>query len=103
MINYAEKDGYLTFSVRVVPRASRSEIVGEHDGALRIRIAAPPVDSAANDELVRLLARKLRVPRSAVEIAGGQTAKLKVIRVAGVAPAALADLLGAKATSSTST
>lgn len=55
MINYSEKDGTLTFNVRVVTRASRSEIVGEHDGALRVRIAAPPVEGAANEELVRLL------------------------------------------------
>ena len=66
MIDYSEKGGALTFKVRVVPRASRSEISGEHDGSLRIRIAAPPVDGAANEELVRLLARKLGVPRSAV-------------------------------------
>ena len=45
-----EKDGSITFSVRVVPRASRSEIVGEHDGALKIKLAAPSVDGAANAE-----------------------------------------------------
>lgn len=83
MINYLEKDGVLTFKVRVVPRASRSELVGEHDGALRVRIAAPPVDGAANDELVRLLARAFDVPRSAIEIAAGHAAKLKTVRVAG--------------------
>lgn len=99
MINYAEKDGYVTFKVRVVPRASRSEIVGEHDGALRVRIAAPPVDGAANEELVRLLARKLGVSRSAIRITGGQTSKLKLISVTGVSPAALANLIGDKSTS----
>ena len=94
MLNYSEKNGCLTFNVRVVPRASRSEIVGEHDGALRVRIAAPPVDGAANEALVRLLARKLRVSRSAIEITGGQTSKLKVISVTGVSPAAWRDLIG---------
>jgi uncharacterized protein (TIGR00251 family) len=83
MIEYSEKDGALIFKVRVVPRASRSEFVGEHDGALRARIAAPPVDGAANDELVRLLARMFRVPRNAIEITAGQTSKLKTVRVAG--------------------
>lgn len=83
MINYTEKDGTLIFKVRVVPRASCSELVGEHDGALRVRIAAPPVDGAANDELVRLLARAFGVPRSAIAIIGGQTAKLKTVCVAG--------------------
>jgi uncharacterized protein (TIGR00251 family) len=93
MIDYSEKDGSLTFNVRVVPRASRSEIVGEHDGALRVRIAAPPVDGAANEELVRLLARKLRVSRGAIEITGGLTSKLKVITVTGVSQAAWASLV----------
>lgn len=83
MIEYSEKDGVLIFRVRVVPRASRSELVGEHDGSLRVRIAAPPVDGAANDELVRLLAGAFRVPRNAIEITAGQTSKLKTVRVAG--------------------
>jgi len=83
MINYTEKDGALIFKVRVVPRASRSELVGEHDGVLRVRIAAPPVDGAANDELVRLLARAFGVPRSAIAITGGHAAKLKTVCVAG--------------------
>jgi uncharacterized protein (TIGR00251 family) len=52
--------GTLIFNVLVVPRASRSEIVGEHNGALRVRIAAPPVDGAANEELIRTLARASR-------------------------------------------
>ena len=83
MINYTNKDGKLIFKVRVVPRASRSELVGEYDGALRVRIAAPPVDGAANDELVRLLARVFGVPRSAIDITGGLTGKLKTVCVAG--------------------
>ena len=89
MISYVEKDGVLTFSVRVVPRASRSEIVGEHDGALRVRIAAPPVDGAANDELVRLLARAFGVARGAIEIAAGHASKLKTVRVTGGQPSVL--------------
>ena len=86
MINYSEKDGVLTFSVRVVPRASRSEIVEEHDGALRVRIAAPLVDGAANDELVRLLARAFDVPRSAIQITAGHASKLKTVKVTGGRP-----------------
>jgi uncharacterized protein (TIGR00251 family) len=93
MIDYSKKDGCVTFKVQVVPRASRSEIVGEHDGALRVRIAAPPVDGAANDELVRLLARALGVPMRALTITSGHTSKLKVIRGEGVSPEALAALV----------
>lgn len=95
MIDYSEKDGTVTFSVHVVPRASRSEIVGEHNGALRVRIAAPPVDGAANDELVRTLARALKVPRIAVHITSGHSARLKYIAIDPAPPAVskiLADL-----------
>jgi uncharacterized protein (TIGR00251 family) len=90
MIDYSERHGLLTFKARVVPRASVSGIVGEHDGALRVRIAAPPVDNAANEELIRVLARAFKVSRSAVEIAAGHTSKLKQVSVAGIGPEALA-------------
>jgi len=83
MINYSEKDGQLIFKVRVVPRASRSEIVGEHDGVLRVRIAAPPVDGAANEELVRLLSQLFGLPRGAIEISAGHSSKLKTVKVTG--------------------
>jgi uncharacterized protein (TIGR00251 family) len=83
MIDYSEKDGKLIFKVRVVPRASRSKLVGEYDGALRVRIAAPPVNGAANDELVRLLAHAFGVPRKAIDITGGRASKLKTVCVAG--------------------
>jgi uncharacterized protein (TIGR00251 family) len=93
MIDCSEKDGALRFKVQVVPRASRSEIVGEHNGALRVRIAAPPVDGAANEELVRTLARALGVKRSAVEITAGQTSKTKLVRVSGATAPDLQNLL----------
>lgn len=86
-MRYSEEDGAITFQVRVVPRASRSEIAGEHDGALRVRVAAPPVDGAANEELVRMLARVLGVSRSSVEIRSGHASRLKQVRVKGsIAP-----------------
>lgn len=72
------------FGVRVVPRASKSEIAGEIDGSLKIRLSAPPVDGAANAELVKLLARTFGISRGQVEIISGQTAKTKRIRINGV-------------------
>jgi len=95
MIEYSEEQGALTFKVQVVPRASRSEIVGEHNGALRVRVAAPPVDGAANEELVRTLALVFGVPRKAVEIIRGHTARTKRVRVLG-APARVLSELSAK-------
>ncbi len=67
--------------MRVVPRASRSGVAGEHDGALRVRVAAPPVDGAANEELARTLARALGVAARDVLITSGHTSKLKQVRV----------------------
>ena len=93
MIDYSEKDGALIFKVLVVPRASRSEIVGEHNSALRVRLAAPPVDGAANEELVRVIAKAFGVSRRAVEITGGQVSKLKKVRVKGGSFATLRELL----------
>jgi uncharacterized protein (TIGR00251 family) len=83
VIEYSEKDGNLTFTVRVVPRASRSEIVGEHDGDLRVRVAAPPVDGAANEALSRLLSGAFDIPRSAIEIIAGHSSKSKTVRMHG--------------------
>jgi len=84
-----ESRGALIFKVQVVPRASRSEIVGEHNGALRVRIAAPPVDGAANEKLIRTLARAFKVPRRDVEIISGHTSKLKQVSVRNLTAAAL--------------
>ena len=79
------KDG-ITLTVRVIPRASRSEIVGEHGDALKIKLASPPVDGAANEELIKLLSKRLDVPRSDIEIVAGHTAKLKRLSIRGVTP-----------------
>jgi uncharacterized protein (TIGR00251 family) len=76
-------EGEVVFKVQVVPRSSRSEVVGEHNGSLRIKIAAPPVDGAANEELIRVLAKTFNVSRSAVTIVSGQTGKVKQISIKG--------------------
>ncbi len=93
MLQLSEDERGTTFTVRVVPRASRSEITGVYDGALRIRIAAPPVAGAANSELVRLLAKRLKVPQNGVQIISGAGSKNKVVRVQGVTPAAVSHLI----------
>lgn len=70
--------------MRVQPRASKSGVAGELDGALKIRLAAPPVDGAANEELARLLAKLFDVPRQQITLVSGQTSKNKLIRVSGI-------------------
>ena len=76
--------GGVELQLQVQPRASRTEVAGAHGGALKIRLAAPPVDGEANDELIRFLAKTLGVPKSAVTIVRGATGRKKVVRVAGV-------------------
>ena len=71
--------------VRVIPRARRNEIAGERDGRLLIRVAAPPVEGAANVAVCRLVARCARVPARRVSIVRGQTSRDKVVRVEGIA------------------
>jgi hypothetical protein len=84
MLNYKQVDEGIIFYVKVVPRASQSGVAGVQEGVLRVRVAAPPVDGAANAELVKTLAKTLGVPPRNVEIISGHTAKLKQVRTLGV-------------------
>ena len=92
MIECIEKDGSISFKVRVVPRSSRSRITGEHDGALRVCIHAPPVEGAANEELVSTLVKAFKVPRRAIEITSGHASKLKQVRITVAKVIALEEL-----------
>jgi uncharacterized protein (TIGR00251 family) len=84
LIRVTETASGITFNVRVVPRASRSEIAGKFDDALRVRLAAPPVDGAANRELIRILAKELKVPQAAIDIVAGSASKNKTVRISNV-------------------
>ena len=68
----------------MIPRAGRSGFAGLRDGALLVRLAAAPVDGAANDELIALIARTLRVPKRDVSIVAGERSRTKRVRVAGL-------------------
>ena len=83
MIDYSTRDGEVVFKVQVVPRASRSEVVGEYNGALRVRVAAPPVDGAANEELIRTLVKTFKVTRGAVKLVSGHNSKIKQVGITG--------------------
>jgi hypothetical protein len=72
--------------VHVQPRAKRSAIAGRHGDAVKVRLAAPPVDGAANAELVRVLAEALGLPRGAVRIVAGLAGRDKVVELDGLAP-----------------
>jgi uncharacterized protein (TIGR00251 family) len=92
LIEHHIRDGRLIFRVQVAARSSRSEVVGEHNGALRVRLAAPPVDGAANDELIHVLAKTFKVSRSAVTILSGHSSRLKQVSIDGVSESALQKL-----------
>src|SRR3954471_16341659 len=92
MVRFSFTDDELRFAVKVVPRSSQSIIAGEFDGALRVKLAAPPVDGAANEELIRTLAKAFHVPVRSVEIVSGHTSKTKQICVTGGSPARLEQL-----------
>lgn len=92
MIDVTGSENFVVFAVRVLPRAAQNEIVGELDGALKVKIKSPPIDGAANAELVKTLAKFLNVPKSAVEILKGQTSKNKLVKIRGISQLNLPDL-----------
>ena len=84
MIKVTERDGVVTFAVRLTPRARREAIEGEYQGALKVRVTPPPLEDRANDALRRLLAGNLNVPVTAVRIVGGEKSRNKRVSIAGV-------------------
>jgi hypothetical protein len=93
VIKFSETDGSIIFNVRVVPNSSKSEIVGEFDGSLKIKIAAPPARGAANAELIKVLAKRLGVAKSEVEIISGQSSKNKQVKIYNTDKVALLKLI----------
>jgi uncharacterized protein len=74
----------VTFAVKVHPRAKKNAITGEIGDALKLSLTSPPVEGRANEACIEFLAKLLKVPRSSVTIASGQTSRSKAIRVAGI-------------------
>jgi uncharacterized protein (TIGR00251 family) len=82
--------------VAAVPRASRTEVAGVAEGRLRVRVAAPPVAGAANEELVHFFAKALGVPKRAVTVTAGAAGRRKTVVVRGVGEAAARTLLAGR-------
>jgi uncharacterized protein (TIGR00251 family) len=89
MIELREAEGGTVLRVRVQPRASRDGMAGEREGALLVRLTAPPVEGRANEALARLVARALDVPATAVTIVRGSRGRDKILHVAGLDPASV--------------
>ncbi len=85
-LDIGERSGGVRLTVRVKPRASKSGVAGVKAGALVVSLRAPPVEGAANDELVEVLAKALGVRRSDVSIASGASSKNKLVDVRGLGP-----------------
>ncbi len=87
-------DGRITLTLHIQPGAKKTEFAGLHGDALKIRLAAPPVDGKANEALVRFVAETLGLARTAVELKSGQTSRRKVLEVRGTGVEAVAALAG---------
>lgn len=87
-------DGRITLTLHIQPGAKKTEFAGLHGDALKIRLAAPPVDGKANEALVRFLADVLDLPKSAVMLKSGQTSRRKVLEVTGSDSARISALSG---------
>lgn len=83
----------MTFTVRVQPRASRDEIAGVVEGALKVRLLAPAVENRANEALVEFLANVLKTSKSAVRIRSGEQSRVKRVEIFGVTAQQVRDLL----------
>jgi uncharacterized protein len=84
MIDIRETASGVSFAVRLQPKAKKTAVVGELDGALKLAVTAPPIEGRANEACVRFLAELLNVARSSVTIAAGASSRNKVIRIEGL-------------------
>jgi uncharacterized protein (TIGR00251 family) len=82
-----EQDGAVLLAIKLQPRASKNEIGEALGSELKIKVTAPPVDAAANEALIELLAKKLECSRSQVQLIRGQTSRHKTIRIQGISAA----------------
>ena len=87
MIPIREAPGGVTFAIKVHPRAKKNAISGELGDALKLALTAPPVDGKANEACIEFFANLLKVSRSSITIAAGQSSRNKIIRVSGLSAA----------------
>lgn len=79
-----EKDGAVRFEVHAKPRAKKSRVVGDRGDAIEIALAAPPVDGAANEELIRFLSRVLDVAKREIQLVRGESSREKLVAITGL-------------------
>jgi uncharacterized protein len=81
MVRLRESKRGLTFDIQVIPHASRAEIAGVQEGALKVKVTAPPVGGAANEACIKLLARELGLKKSQMEISSGAKSRKKTVMI----------------------
>jgi len=84
----------VNIQVQIQPKSSQNQIVGLHDGRLKIKIAAPPVDGKANESLIEFLAKTFKISKSNIEILKGHTSKLKTIKLSGISENTYRSIIG---------
>jgi len=89
MILLRESKKGLTFDIQVIPHASRSELVSVQDGVLKIKVTSPPVEGAANDACIKLLAKELGLKKSQMEISSGAKSRKKTVMIKNISKAEL--------------
>ena len=90
----SERYGIISLKIYVQPRTSKTEMVGLHDDSLKVRIAGPPVDGAANDELIVFFAKGLGLPKSAVVLRYGENSRRKMVDFYGTTMLNVKNFLG---------
>ena len=89
MVLLRESKNGLTFDIQVIPHASRAEISGVQEGALKIKVTAPPVEGAANEACIKLLAKELGLKKSRMEISSGAKSRKKTVMIKDISKAEL--------------
>jgi len=84
MLNIQETDNGIRVEIKVQPRSSRNQISGEQDGALKVKLTAPPVEGAANQALIDFLAHTLKIPKKNIILLRGETSRNKLIEILAI-------------------
>ncbi|MEN6325060.1 MAG: DUF167 domain-containing protein [Syntrophomonas sp.] len=96
MLRFSEENGRLRFEVKVQPRSSRNQIIGEQEGALKIKLTAPPVDGEANQALVAFLSQVFGVAKRDVQIVKGESSRNKSVSINGLKSQVFLEKIGRK-------
>jgi len=93
MLTISEKDGSAVFSVRVKPGGKKNEVIGVHDGALKLSVTAPPIEGKANRAVTKFVSQLLGVAPSRVDIISGESSRTKRVRIEGLSAREVKEIL----------